>query len=36
MPKNKLYNQSYFVKRILDAGFFVTRLNVRFESDDSR
>ena len=36
MPKNKLYNQSYFVKRILDAGFFVTRLNVKFESDDNR
>ena len=36
MSKNKLYNQSYFVKRILDAGFFVTRLNVKFESDDVR
>jgi len=36
MSKNKLYNQSYFVKRILDAGFFVTRLNVKFEEDDDR
>lgn len=36
MSKNKLYNQSYFVKRILDAGFFVTRLNVKFEQNDSR
>lgn len=36
MSKNKLYNQSYFVKRILDAGFFVTRLNIKFEEDDQR
>jgi len=36
VPKNKLYNQSYFIKRILDAGFFVTRLNVKFENDDNR
>jgi hypothetical protein len=36
MSKNKLYNQSYFVKRILDAGFFVTRLNIKFEKDDYR
>lgn len=36
MSKNKLYNQSYFVKRLLDAGFFVTRFNVKFESNDDR
>lgn len=36
MSKNKLYNQSYFVKRILDAGYSVERLNVKFENDDSR
>lgn len=36
MSKNKLYNQSYFVKRILDAGYAVNRLNVKFEADDSR
>ena len=36
MSKNKLYNQSYFIKRILDAGFYVTRLNVKFEDDDTR
>lgn len=36
MSKNKLYNQSYFVKRILDAGYFVTRLNIKFEPDDNR
>ena len=36
MSKNKLYNQSYFVKRILDSGYFVTRLNVKFEDDDNR
>jgi hypothetical protein len=36
MPKNKLYNQSYFVKRLLDAGFFVKRLGIVFEEDDFR
>jgi hypothetical protein len=36
MSKNKLYNQSYFVKRILDAGYSVDRLNIKFESDDTR
>jgi hypothetical protein len=36
MSKNKLYNQSYFVKRILDAGYSVTRLNIKFETDDNR
>lgn len=36
MSKNKLYNQSYFVKRMLDAGFYVTRLNIKFEKDDCR
>ena len=36
MSKNKLYNQSYFVKRLLDAGFFVKRLGIRFEDDDFR
>ena len=36
MSKNKLYNQSYFVKRLLDAGFSVVRLNIKFEDDDAR
>lgn len=36
MPNNKLYNQSYFVKRLLDAGFYVTRLNIKFEENDFR
>lgn len=36
MSKNKLYNQSYFVKRLLDAGFTVKRLNIHFEDNDSR
>lgn len=36
MSKNKLYNQSYFIKRILEAGYSVTKLNVKFESDDPR
>jgi hypothetical protein len=36
MPRNKLYNQSYFVKRIVECGYDVTRFNVKFEPDDSR
>ena len=36
MSKNKLYNQSYFVKRLLEAGFDVKRLNVSFEDNDLR
>jgi hypothetical protein len=36
MPRNKLYNQSYFIKRIVECGYDVTRLNVKFETDDSR
>jgi hypothetical protein len=36
MSKNKLYNQSYFIKRILEGGYSVTRLNIKFESDDCR
>lgn len=36
MPKNKLYNQSYFTKRLLDAGFDVKRLHIAFEYDDLR
>lgn len=36
MSKNKLYNQSYFVKRILDSNYDVTRLNIKFEQDDIR
>lgn len=36
MSKNKLYNQSYFVKRLLDAGFFVKRIPIHFEEEDFR
>lgn len=36
MSRNKLYNQGYFVKRLVDAGFDVTRLGVRFEKNDYR
>ena len=36
MSKNKLYNQSYFVKRLLEAGFDVKRLNIHFEGNDLR
>ena len=36
MAKNKLYNQSYFCKRIVEEGFNVIRLKVPYESDDLR
>lgn len=36
MSKNKLYNQSYFCKRIVEEGFDVTRLNIKYEVDDLR
>lgn len=36
MSRNKLYNQSYFVKRIVENGYLVTRLNIKFEDDDCR
>ena len=36
MSRNKLYNQSYFCKRIKDAGFAVMRLNIPYEQDDNR
>lgn len=36
MSKNKLYNQSYFCKRIIEEGFDVIRLNIPYESDDLR
>ena len=36
MAKNKLYNQSYFVKRLIESGFDVKRLNIKFEDDDYR
>lgn len=36
MSKNKLYNQSYFCKRIVEEGFDVTRLNIKYEFDDLR
>jgi hypothetical protein len=36
MSKNKLYNKSYFCKRLVENGFDVTRLNVRYEENDLR
>jgi hypothetical protein len=36
MSKNKLYNQSYFCKRIIEEGFDVIRLNIPYEIDDLR
>lgn len=36
MSKNKLYTPSYFCKRIIESGFDVTRLNIKYEPDDLR
>ena len=36
MSKNKLYNQSYFCKRIVEEGFNVIKLRIPYESDDLR
>jgi hypothetical protein len=36
MAKNKLYNQSYFCKRIVEEGFNVIRLKIPYEYDDLR
>lgn len=36
MSKNKLYNKSYFCKRIVEEGFDVIRLNIPYEKDDLR
>ena len=36
MAKNKLYNRSYFTKRLVESGFQVRRLNVNYQPDDVR
>jgi len=36
MSKNKLYNQSYFCKRIIEAGFDIIRLNIPYMYEDLR
>lgn len=36
MSKNKLYNQSYFCKRLIDEGFDVIRLRIPYENNDLR
>jgi hypothetical protein len=36
MSKNKLYNRSYFCKRLIENGFNILKLNVPYESEDSR
>lgn len=36
MSKNKLYNKSYFCKRLVEAGFDVNRLNIPYAADDLR
>ena len=36
MAKNKLYNLSYFSKRLIDAGFNVNKIVPSYEADDPR
>jgi hypothetical protein len=36
MSRNKLYNQSYFCKRIIEEGFNIIRLNIPYAKDDLR
>lgn len=36
MAKNKLYNLSYFTKRLVESGFNVIKLVPRYEYDDPR
>jgi hypothetical protein len=36
MARNKLYNQSYFCKRIIEEGFNIIRLNIPYAIDDLR
>ena len=36
MRKNNLYTKSYFIKRLLEAGYFVTRVVDRYNDDDTR
>ena len=36
MPKNKITNQSYFLKRLRDNGYYACRLYDRYSEDDDR
>ena len=36
MSKNKLYNRSYFSKRLIQSGFEVTKLDINYQKDDYR
>lgn len=36
MSKNKLYNLSYFCKRLAEEGFTIIKLPIPYESDDLR
>lgn len=36
MSKNKLYNRSYFSKRLIQSGFEVTKLDIHYQKDDFR
>ena len=36
MSRNKLYNRSYFTKRLIQSDFQVRRMDINYESDDIR
>ena len=36
MRKNNLYTKSYFIKRLLEAGYFVTRVIDKYPDSDDR
>lgn len=36
MSKNKLYNKSYFCKRLVEEGFDCNRLNINYADNDLR
>lgn len=36
MPKNKITTQGYFIRRLRQSGFFVSRVYDRYSDDDNR
>jgi len=36
MSKNKLYTYSYFIKRLVESGFDVTRIPIHYTEEDPR
>ena len=35
-PKNKLYTKSYTVKRLIEEGFVIEKLNIKYPKEDIR